>query len=961
MSVRNTNAPKRSRLSAALIAAMVVPFAGTALAQEAASSSSTTQSGATTLDKVSVTGSRIKRAEIEGPSPVTVITAADIEREGFTTVADALQSLTQATTFGFSGDMVQNGFTPNAQIINLRGFGPGYTLVLIDGRRMPEYPQPYNSTDNFVNVAAIPSGIVERIEVLTGGASAIYGSDAVAGVVNIITKKNFDGNKLDLTVGTSTRGGGDLGKLQWTGGKTGDNWNVIYGLETFNQEPIYGTQRDFLDSNLDSPASPTPAPSLALAAIGLRSGTGLDNGQLVYFPGQATCDNFGFEVFTSPTRGLMCGPRDTDAQKTIQNKTESLSGYFRGQFDFDNGVQLWASFSGFDTSATSSSGVEFWGTSGNRYSGASIAIPALKSSTASNGYNLVQLQRIFTADEIGGPGAAVTKFDEKQFLYAAGINGSMFDNRFVWDFTLSHATYEYRADRPRLLAQKVHEYFLGSTTPVGYTRIGTAATLYPIFNLNVDRFFHQKITPEIYRSLTTRVVNEGDSSSSQATFSLTGDLFELPAGSLGVAAVLEWASQEYDLNADPRILPSYTGPEYIYNLTGTGGGGERDRYAFGLEFSVPILDSLTAQLAGRYDKYDDITNVDDAITYNFGLEWRPVDSLLLRGSYATSFRAPGMHYVFAEQSGSFASILDEYACRSGNGLGLTTGPRTYSQCNAATNDRTKYSSFGIREGNPALEEEEGKSWTVGVVWDVIDNMSMTVDYYDIQLENQVGDISSAYILQNEANCRLGVNRDGTPFGLGIDSAFCQEMLSRVTRTSAPGTTNDMAVTQIVRGPRNRAQLGTKGIDATWRYRLDTDRYGDFNFHLSWTHTLEQTYAEFADEPVRDLRDQLNNYEHRSKVRGAISWERDDWTATIYGQRWGSTPNWAETGRLGPYMKYNLTVGKKITNDLKLTLAIDNVLDNIAKDDPTHTSWPYFNPYLYSPVGRQVYVQAEYRF
>ena len=953
--------PARNRLSAALFSALLLPVAGSALAQ-AQDNAGTTQAQqeenegeATTLDRVTVTGSRIKRAQIEGPAPVTVITSEDIQREGFTTVADALQSLTQTTTFGFSGDMVQNGFTPNAQVVNLRGFGPGYTLFLLDGRRLAEYPQPYNSTDNFVNASSIPSTIVERIEVLTGGASAIYGSDAVAGVVNIITKKNYEGDTFGLTAGTTTMGGGDLFRLQWTGGRAGDNWNVVYGLESFNQEPIYGTQRSFIDSNLDSPAVPTPGPSLALAAIGLRSGPGLDNGLLVYYPGEETCERFGFENFVSTTRGLMCGPRDTDAQKTIQNKTENLSGFFRGSYDFDNGMQAWLQMSGFDSRATSSSGVEFWGTSGNRFSGSAILIPALKPSTAFQGYNLVQLQRIFTADEIGGPGAAVTKFDEQATQVAAGVNGPIFNDKFDWDFTVSHATYDYRADRPRLLARNVHEYFLGSTTPI------RTISGYPVFNLNVDRFFHQPITPEIYRSLTTRVVNSGDSSASQATFSLTGDLFELPAGSVGVAGVLEWASQEYELTADPRILPSYTGPDYISNLTGTGGGGERDRYAAGIEMSVPILDSLTAQLAGRYDKYDDVTDVDDATTYNLGLEWRPLDDLLIRGSYATSFRAPGMHYVFAEASGSFSAILDEYACRSGTGPSASRGPRTFEQCNAPTTDPTKYTAFGIRQGNPALEEEEGKSWTVGFVWDLMDSMSITADYYDIQLENQVGDISNAYITQNEANCRLGVNRDGSPFEWDMSSAFCQEIMSRVTRLSAPGTTLDQTIDEIVRGPRNRAQLGTKGIDASWRYRLDTDRMGDFNFQLAWTHTLESTYAEFDTDPVQDYRDDLDNYEHRSKVRGAVTWEYDDWTTTIYGQRWGSTPNWAETSRLGPYMVYNMTVSKQITDAMKFTLAVDNVLNNTHKNDPTHTSWPYFNPYLYSPVGRQVFFQVEYRF
>lgn len=953
--MKSIDQQERKLLARALAFALTMPLAFGAAAQTS-NDDETDRSEASTLDTVTVTGSRIKRAEVEGPAPVVVITRQDMDREGFVSVSDALQSLSQNTTFGFSGDMVQNGFTANAQVLNLRGLGPGYTLFLIDGRRMAEYPQPYNSTSNFVNASSIPSAIVERIEVLTGGASAIYGSDAVAGVVNIVTRKNFEGDHLQVTAGSTTEGGGDLGRLQWTGGKSGDNWNITYSAEYFVQEPIYGTQRDFLDSNLDSPAATKPGPSLALAAIGLLS---TDGGRLVYFPGAETCDRFGFEQFTSATRGLMCGPRDADAQKTIQNKTENLSGYLRGSFDLDNGMQVWGSVMGWNSEATSSNGVEFWGTSGNRFSGSAIWIPALNPATGvdlgdGNLYNLVQLQRIFTANEIGGPGAAVSKYDEAAYQFSGGVNGTVFDDKYDWDFTVSHSRYEYENDRPRLLAENVHNYFLGSTTPLG------VVSGYRVFDLDVSRFFHTPITPDIYRSLSTRVVNEGTSESTQATFSVSGDLFELPAGPVGFAGVLEWASQEYDLNADPRILPSYTGPEYIYNLTGTGGGGERDRYATGLEFSIPIFDSLRASLAGRYDKYDDVTAVDDATTINAGLEWRPFESLLVRGSYATSFRAPDMHYVFAEQSGAFSTVLDEYACRSGTGVGAAGGPRTYSACNTS-GDPTIYSSFGIREGNRGLKEEEGESWTVGFVYDVLENMSFSVDMYEIKLEDQAGDITNAYILRNEANCRLGVNPDGTPFQYSIDSAFCQEILGRITRTVAPGTTLDTRVNEIIRGPRNRGYLSSKGVDATWDYRLDTDALGRFNFQLAYTHTLESQYAEFIEDGIQDFRDDLDNYEHRSKVRGSIGWTRGDWNATVFGQRWGSTPNWAETARLGPYMTYNMTVGKKITNDLRMTFAVNNVLNNVYKKDSTHTDWPYFNPYLYNPVGRQFYLQMDYSF
>ena len=251
MSVRNTHAPKRSRLSAALITALVVPFAGTAFAQEA-EQSAPQPSSTSTLDKVVVTGSRIKKAEIEGPAPVTVITADDIEKQGFSTVYDALNTLTQFTG-SVQNELNQDGFTPNASFLNLRGLGPGYQLVLINGRRAADYPLPYNSQSNAVNLANIPAGAIERIEVLSGGASAIYGSDAVAGVVNVIMKTNFEGDQFNLRVGTTTMGGGDSGRLQWVGGKIGERTSLTYAFEILEREAIYGRQRKFMDSYRDDP------------------------------------------------------------------------------------------------------------------------------------------------------------------------------------------------------------------------------------------------------------------------------------------------------------------------------------------------------------------------------------------------------------------------------------------------------------------------------------------------------------------------------------------------------------------------------------------------------------------------------------------------------------------------------------------------------------------------------------
>lgn len=954
MSVRNTNALKRSRLSAALLTAIIVPVAGVAMAQEDTSSSSS-QSETATLDKVTVVGSRIKRAEIEGPAPVTVISREDIDREGFQTVGDMLQTLTQNTTSSFTGDLGVTGFTPNAQVVNLRNLGPGYTLTLVNGRRPAQYPQPYNRDNNVVNIRAIPSSIVERIEVLTGGASAIYGSDAVAGVVNIVLRENFEGQQLRGTVGTTEEGGGDAVQLEFTGGATGDRWSTTYAFQYGENEPVFANQRDFLADTRNNPYGIAVNPALSLIAIrASASPTGPTNHN-AYYPGQAACDAFGYTTVTTAARGTYCGSFTQPASRSISNKSRFYSAYGYGTFDITDNLQLFGSATYYASDAKSSGGTEFWGTANDPFNRTSAGAATSVYYDPQFG-SLIQLQRVFNPFELGGNEAASTLYDESSIDVMAGIQGTIAD-RFDWEAYVSHAESDYEADRPRLLAKAVHDYFLGP-------QLGNISG-FPVYQLNLNRW-STPITPEIYRSFATRVINKGDTASSTANFNISGDLFELPAGPIGFAGLLEWNRQSTDLVSDPRtdqLRPR--DDQTIYNLTSSGEThGERDRYAAGVEFRVPIFSMLTAQLAARYDKYDDITAVDDAITYNVGLEFRPIDSLLFRGSYATSFRAPDMQLVYAEGAASFATILDEYACRSGTGLGQPAGtaPRTRAQCNVS-GDVTLYQAQTRIAGNPLLKEEEGTSWGAGFVWDIVDNMSLSVDYYRIKLEDAASALTSTYILQNEANCRLGTYPDGSPFPNAASSAFCQNLTSLVTRQSAPGTNLDGRIQDINSAYINTALVDTSGIDASFKYTLDTDRWGDFRLDLGYSLMLTNKYKENADDDLIDYRDlPLFDYSQRSRARGSISWALDDWSATVFGTRYGSNWNAAWTERLAPYMIYNLQVGKKFGPNVKIDFTVVNVTDNQFRYDPTQTGYPYFNPWIGAdPLGRRYFVSATYKF
>ncbi|MDQ3289318.1 MAG: TonB-dependent receptor [Pseudomonadota bacterium] len=912
-------------MSSALLAALMIPVAGAAFAQDATGETqeSTPQQAATDIDTVVVTGSRIKRTEIEGPAPVIVITAADLERQGFTTVAEALNTLTQISG-SVQNELTQNGFTPNASVIDLRGLGPGRSLVLINGRRAADYPLPYNGQSNIINLNSIPSAAVERIEVLSGGASAIYGSDAVSGVVNIILKTNYEGDEVKLRAGTTTRGGGDSGDIQWVGGKTGSNWSLTYAFEVLEREEIFASQRDFMDSYRDDP-SVDPANATAVIGLRLRNrliGTGLSS--YVYPTGEngaSICNRFS--EFELQNNGA-CGYFGYPATQQIRNADSNASAYLYGTMNFTDTIEGFASLSLWKGDAKVASATQFWQ-------------PRLYYDT--NFGSIMDGQRIFTPDEVGGLNAQQTTIDERSYDFAVGLRGT-FADRFDWDATLSRSQYDVHSERPRFVTSKINNFFLGPQQGVD-----PFFNFYPVHTLNQDRYYNP-ISAADFQSLITTVVTDADSSSTQASFVVSGDLFELPAGSVGMAAVLEGARQEYTLTPDPRILPGADPSEAIYNLTGTGGGGERDRYAVGVEFSVPILDSLKAQLAGRYDKYDDVTAVDDATTYNFGLEWRPFDSVLLRGSYATSFRAPDMHYVFADSSGFFTTVFDEFQCRNA-GLDVTTcgNTTTYNE-----------SVFGTRRGNPLLEEEEGKSLTVGFVWDIAEGLSVGVDYFRIELDDSVSDISSTYLLRNEANCRLGQDRDGS--AVDPNSAACQFFLNQVDRVASGPNEGNISEIRLV--PINQSFQSIDGFDATASYRFDTDRWGDYRFDLRYSHTLSQEFEEFPGDGVIEYRDDLQNFDFRSRVNWMAAWSKDDWNAAVYGYRWGSAPNWEETGRIAPYIIWNMSASKKITEKATIGVAVNNVFDKLAPEDDSFFSYPFFWR-AYSPIGREVFAEFSYKF
>lgn len=874
------------------------------------------------LETIVITGSRIPVPAEASASPVFVLSGKQLEVQGFTTVDAALKSVNQMTA-GLQDEQYVEGFTPNANAVDLRGLGPGRTLILLDGRRITDYPLPYNGESNFVNVDQIPMAAVERIEILSGGTSAIYGSDAVAGVINIITHKAID-TPADVTVrlGTTTQGGGQSARLQAVGGFGTDAFKFTYAAEYLFRDPIYGFERDFMDSVADNPV---PAEQIAPRAA-LRSdpfdtdGDGFD----YVDPGSGTCVAMGFEYSFRPGRGYYCGQSNYDAQRTIRNGRQQGSLFTNASLDLGE-AELFGSLNYFRNKSELDDGFSFWS-------------PDYVYNDATGTYE--SLQRFFLPSEQGGRDARLARYWETSWNLAAGMRGPI-TGSWKYETTLSHSRYNVDYKVRRLLTAELEDYFFGPST-------GTESTYgFPSYaNIRFDRFY-SPVTPEVYNQLSAVQHDQADSSNSNVTAVLTGELLQLPAGALTMAAVTEFGTQKYSIDVDPRLAAGE-----FWGITGTGGGGERDRYAAGIELSIPIVEQVRASLAGRYDKYDDVTQLDDKLTYKAGLTFRPTEALLLRGSLATSFRAPDMHYVFADPSGFFDSATDQYRCRRDQ-------PNT--PLISCTLDEANFQ--GTTQGNRDLKEEEGKSFTLGVAFAPTQDVSMSIDYYQIDLDGVVVDYPVERILRTEANCRLGQTSDGTP--VDANSAECRDALARVQRNPADGTPTAEQITGIVTGPINASNYYTNGFDVNLSIGFPRTAFGKFGLDASYTHVLQYEIQDFAGDPVKNHRDspeQFSSPDLRSHVRASLSWALQPIESTLFMERVGSTPKWDRSGRIAPQVYFNWSATYwLLENKASVGLQVNNVFDRNPPRDSSYDEYPYYSTFNYSAIGREAFLTLRYRF
>ena len=915
----------------------------------APSPSTSTQSSAPppkTLQEVVVTGSRIPRSQIEGPAPVVAITAQDIQQRGFASVPDLMTSLTQ-NLGALDNNQYTDGFSPGAQAVDLRGLGPNHTLVLVNGRRIADYPQSYGGNSNFTDISNIPTALIERVEILSGSASAVYGSDAMSGVINFILKKKVDGTTLDYRAGGTQHGGGGSQRLDITSGFSKGKFDAVFGLELVDKRPLWAFQRSYTDSRLDSPADPSDI-------IASRNFVRTDVDGNYLDPGSATCGklsyldrgtifhaarpDYGYDPVTdSYIPGYYCGSYADVGYGTLENSRKMANLFATATFHFNDYTDFYVDVLA-GTSHQDSYNTPLQWYNCEPLNGDCADTPFYNTAT---GQVEEWGRSYFTIEENGGFRPGFIRNINNTLSLNTGVKGTVGrDSDWNYEANFEHSQNKLESKWPALIAANAQALYLGPSLGID------PDSGYQMYYAPPSRLY-TPLTVAQFRSITQDSIDRDQSRAENWSLTVTNtNFFRLPAGPVGFAGIAEYGNSYFGLKADPLSLDgSY------YGLHNTDAVGSRSHAAVGYEFSVPVFSQLTVTTAGRYDRYSYGETDSGKFTYALGLEYRPFQSLLLRGSLSTGFRAPDLSYLYAGLSGSSSGGTDYYLCRVAN-------PDPGYDCFDDSDWDIDYN--GRSHGSTTLKDETSKSFTYGFVFAPTPNFDISADYYRIKLENEVEYQDSDTILRREADCRLGRDANGNP--VDGNSPFCQLIESQVVRNPANAAYNPEGVTSVLVLPINAASDETSGVDFNTHYRLNTARLGTFDFNLGATYVIRHTTQLSPELPVdNEMTDIYYYLIPRTKANASVTWNFHDFTATLYGSRLGGIPNYDGTQRMGPTFLYNATFGYRVTPGINVSLVVDNLFDSRPPRDTTWTSYPYYSRNWFSAVGRAYFVDLSIKF
>ncbi|MGI9279889.1 MAG: TonB-dependent receptor [Endozoicomonas sp.] len=688
----------RKTLLATAITAVMTGYSFPALAEDSSQE-------VEKIEKITVTGSRIARIDVEGATPITVISREDIEDSGLMTVADVLQS-TSYNSLGSYSAQGNNSWGSQATI-NLRGLGAQNTLVLIDGRRVPWSGVMYGG---IVDVNSIPAAAVERIEIMPDGASAIYGSDAVAGVVNIIMKKDFDG--LQLSVGGSRPDGegGDEDSFSLLWGGSNDKGNMLISYEHDESGNIVSADRDYtkatgLNSEFINDA-------YGVSTFGRNT---YQNGGGSYQPIAGSCQNktnFYGPFKQKDSINTYCAYDYTaEADLTPEMKRDMVN--ILGSYDLGNSIEFSGGISfGLRNTANTAAPVPVQFTMDSSKPGGAKFFQ-------DNGFDPNNLN--LKAEDRGSAtvryrfdvlGNRVYEIEGVDLSGHMGLKGSL-ELNFVDDF-------EWNIN----YMQSKSTYTSNGTNMVNTVKLEELANeKEDFFQTNGD--INSKYINEIRHTWVTDV--DVDSKTASGGFGFSAG--ELPGGQISYYLGAQYVSYKLENKFDPL---SDSG-----DIAGVFGGtysGDRTIKAGFAEALLPVTDQVEVNLALRQDRYSDFGNTTNP---KVAIRYTPFDNLMLRGSYGTSFKAPDFSDLFTPASTGYSEVYDYKTCQA-NGISDTACPETI------------YEAAITSKGNKDLKPEETSTLMLGAVYEPIEDLTLRLDLYQIKTEDLIQQVDEDFLLREEA-------------------------------------------------------------------------------------------------------------------------------------------------------------------------------------------------------------------
>lgn len=860
------------------------------------------------VEEVVVTGSRIKTSVDDTPRPVSVYNRIDIELSGMETVADVLRN----SAYNSIGSFRERSGTSFGQIalVDLRGLGADRTAVLINGRRTPGNPLTGTSA---VDLNTIPLSAIERVEVLTDSASAIYGADAIGGVVNVIMRDDYDGAEFEIGTEEPTREGGDSDHVNFTFGARGERSSVLFSAEWNKKNPIFDKDRDYSKVQYnDNPNGGLPRQDVDTVGI---SGFGNTGFALPFFDEAfsvlPTCTGDGYYPVADPfgIPGVACGYGFADLSMQTGG-IDRRSSFVNAQYEItpDHKVYIESRYTNSETFgryAPAAGGFVISPTNPNNPRGHAAVGDVDGNGMLDDGASM------YLGHRFVGHGNRDDNVKTIEFDNVVGLSGT-------FDFA-GGVNYDVYVRDYRYTAQEEGDTYILDSEITRLTDEGDYLFANPLSRNPAHLAAVAQSSATLFRDISMDQTSAG--------LTLDGALFDLPAGQVGWAFGLETATEDYQDQYD-----SFREAGNVIGSAGNSSAGDRSRWATFGELEIPVLDTVSVSLAARYDDYDDIG---DSFSPMAAVRWAAHDMLTVRASWGEGFKAPNLTSIHSELSQSFETVTDTARCRS----------QGISDANCPAGQVEEYTG-----GNLSIEPEESESWNIGFVVNPLDNLTIAIDYFNIEITEAVSTLDLQDVLDFEQAGTLPsgvvVNRGPTVNGV----------LGTLTRCA--GADPRQVNCGIINVFANLATVEREGIDVRAQYDWATDGYGNFGFTLEYAKM--QTYDE-RPIPTAAIIDRVGDEEYPEfRYNFNTRWTMNDWTVN-YTLRYIDDTDGVTTGSYDDFTTHDLGVTWATPWGGELSAGARNLTD---EDPPIDSVSGYDDQVvleLYDVAGRVPYLTYKHFF